>query len=88
MMIVDLVVLRDNKYQAPQERDEPCVYRVIPSVCGDQDLGHLRQEAFQGESLQVGGQVILVDIDYLIRLVGAIFLNQLVSVLHSLVVSM
>jgi hypothetical protein len=86
-MIVDLVVLRDNKYQAPQEGDEPCVYRVIPSVCGDQDLGHLRQEAFQGESLQVGGQIILVDINYLIRLVGAIFLNQLVSVLHSLVVS-
>jgi len=66
MMIVDLVVLCDDKYQAPQERDEPCVYRVIPSVSGDQDLGHLRQEAFQGESLQVGGQVILVDIDYLI----------------------
>ena len=85
-MIVDLVVLRDDKYQAPQERDEPCVYRVIPSVCGDQDLGHLRQEAFEGESLQVGCQIILVDIDYLVRLVGAIFLNQLISVLHRLVV--
>ena len=85
-MIVDLVVLRDDKYQAPQVRDEPCVYRVIPSVCGDQDLGHLRQEAFEGESLQVGCQVILIDIDYLVRLVGAIFLYQLISVLHGLVV--
>ena len=86
MMIVDLVVLRDDKYQAPQERDEPCVYRVIPSVCSDQDFGHLRQETFEGESLQVCSQVVLIDIYYLVRLVGAIFLNQLVSVLHGLVV--
>ena len=86
MMIVDLVVLRKDKYHAPQVCDEPCIYRVIPSVCGDQDLGHLRQEAFEGESLQVCSKVILIDIDYLVRLVGAIFLNQLISVLHGLVV--
>ena len=80
-----LILLREDEYDAPQVADQPRVYRLIPAVGRDEDVGDFGEQALEREFFQVGGQRILVNIDDLVGHAG-IMLNLLVPVAHRLIV--
>ena len=58
--------LLEYKHQRPFIRYQPRVNRLIALVGGDQNFGHDWQETFKREFLQVGRQLVLIYVHYLV----------------------
>jgi hypothetical protein len=84
-MIEHLVLLSKNKDKPPEIRDKPSINWLIASISSHQNLRHIWQQSFQTELLQVFGEYIFINVNYLIAVV-VIDLDHLVSEIHCLAV--
>ena len=87
-MIEHLIFLRKHKYQPPQIRDQPRVYRLVAPVSRHQNFWHRGQQTLQRELKQILRQRILINVDNLVCRVVAIHLDHLVTEVHRFAVRM
>lgn len=62
LWVKHLVFLGKDEDYAPQIADQPCVNALITTVGSDEDVGDLRQKAFEGELLEVSGKRVFIDV--------------------------
>ena len=86
IVVKHLVLLRENKHQSPQIRNQPRVNRLVAPVCCHQNLRHRRKQTLKWKLHQVFSQRIFVNIDNLIGRVRAVHLYHLVAIVHCLTV--
>jgi hypothetical protein len=85
-MIIHTVLLCKDKDKPPQVTNEPRVYAIVALVRGHQNLGHHRQQSFEGELLKVCQQLIFVDVEDLKAAKRWVLFDHRVTDMHSFVV--
>jgi hypothetical protein len=81
-MIEHLILLCEHKYQPPQIRDQPRVYRLVAPVSRHKNFWHRGQQTLQRELKQILRQRILINVDDLVCRVVAVNLDHLVTEVH------
>jgi hypothetical protein len=59
-------LLVGDKYKAPQVSDEPSINALVSFVSCDENFGHLRKQAFDGELLKEAHEIVLFNVDDLV----------------------
>ena len=85
-MIIHAVFLCKHEYQSPQVANQPGINAIISFISGHQDLWHVWQKALQREFLQMGQELIFINIENLKASKAWVLFDHLVSDVHGLVV--